>query len=184
MPNSEFEILSIVDTRDCVIGQDRRSEIHRRGLRHRAVHVLIYNRAGQVFLQQRADTKDRNPGLWDSAAAGHVDAHETYVNCAVREVMEELGIDTGDRLQKLFKLPPKPETGMEFCMVYRLGHEGPFRLDPDEIQRGKWFTPLELDRWLEQGGSGLTQTFQSIWLQVRKLNRALKKTGAVGTAPE
>ena len=72
------EIFDVVNERDEVIGQQPRSEVHRLGLMHRAVHVLVFNAAGQVFLQKRSMKKDRQPGLWDSSASGHMDTGEDY----------------------------------------------------------------------------------------------------------
>ena len=43
------EIFDVVNERDEVIGHEPRSEVHRLGLMHRAVHVLVFNAAGQVF---------------------------------------------------------------------------------------------------------------------------------------
>ena len=69
-----------------------RSEVHRLGLLHRAVHVLVFNSRGEIFLQKRSMTKDREPGKWDSSSSGHVDSGEDYDACAVRELREEIGL--------------------------------------------------------------------------------------------
>ena len=49
-PVEDAEILSVVDSTDSVIGEKRRDEIHLQGLRHRAVHVLVFNPKGAIFL--------------------------------------------------------------------------------------------------------------------------------------
>ncbi|MCS7338324.1 MAG: NUDIX domain-containing protein, partial [Verrucomicrobiae bacterium] len=89
------EFFDVVNAADEVIGRQPRAEVHRLGLLHRAVHVLVFNSRGQVYLQKRAHTKDRQPGLWDSSASGHVDAGEDYDTAALRELREELGIAAG-----------------------------------------------------------------------------------------
>ena len=91
------EILTVVDEHDRVIGARRRDEIHRLGLRHRATHVLVFDLAGRLFLQRRGLHKDSNPGLWDSSVAGHVDDGESYDQCCIREIKEEIGIPGGVR---------------------------------------------------------------------------------------
>ena len=118
MADIDYEILDWSTRCDRVIGQRTRSEIHRLGLIHRAVHALVFNSSGRLFLQQRSLSKDMNPGLWDSSAAGHVDAGENYDDCVVREVREELGINASGRFEQLFKIEAIPATGMEFCTVY------------------------------------------------------------------
>jgi len=86
------EIFDVVNDRDEVIGRASRSEVHARGLLHRAAHVLVFNARGQAFLQKRSMLKDRQPGVWDSSASGHLSSGESCDVCAVREVREELGV--------------------------------------------------------------------------------------------
>src|SRR2546421_4161763 len=107
------EIFDVVNERDEVIGYQPRSEVHRLGLMHRAVHVLVFNSRRQLFLQKRSLTKDRQPGLWDSSSSGHVDSGEDYDACAVREVREEIGLDLPSAPSRLFKLPASPDTDQE-----------------------------------------------------------------------
>src|SRR6516164_8309470 len=84
------EIFDVVDENDHVIDRKPRNEVHRLGLMHRAVHVLVFNPCGEIFLQKRSTKKDRQPGVWDSSASGHVDSGEDYDSCAIRELGEEL----------------------------------------------------------------------------------------------
>ena len=86
------EIFDIVNERDEVIDRGPRGEVHRLGLRHRAVHVLVFNSRGEVFLQKRSMKKDTAQGKWDSSSSGHVDSGEDYDACAVRELREEIGL--------------------------------------------------------------------------------------------
>ena len=142
------EIFAVVDENDEVIGYQPRSEVHRLGLRHRAVHIWVYSSRGELLLQQRSTRKECFPGLWDSAAAGHVDRGESYDACAVRELQEELGLVPDAPPEKLFKLTACAETGWEFCWVYRCISDGPFQLAPEEIDDVTWFPLNELARQL------------------------------------
>ncbi len=141
------EIFDVVDHDDRVIGQRSRSEVHRLGLLHRSVHVLVFNAAGQIFLQKRSMHKDENPGVWDASISGHLDTGESYDACAIRESHEELGIILDVAPQPLFKLEASATTGYEFSWVYRTHSEGPFALQADEIDGGDWFDLDYLSRW-------------------------------------
>jgi len=163
------EIFDVVNERDEVIGQQCRSEVHRLGLQHRAVHVLIFNRRGEVFLQKRSMTKDTFPGAWDSSASGHLDHGESYDACAVRELREELGLELAMPPEKLFKLTACLETGQEHIWVYRHQSEGPFRLHPDEIETGGWFFPEQVTRWMQEQPQAFASALAVIW---RRLNLA------------
>lgn len=162
LPGSD-EIFEVVDDRDEVIGLRSRGEVHRLGLKHRAVHVLIFNRRGELFLQKRSLTKDCFPGTWDSSASGHLAPGEDYDACAVREVREELGIELAQPPQRLFKLAASPETGMEFVWIYRAEAEGPFTLHPDEISEGAWFAPDAISRWLAERPQDFAGSVPLIW---------------------
>ena len=58
------ELFDVVDADDQVIGQATRSEVHARGLMHRAAHVFVFNSSGELLLQQRSATKDAHPLCW------------------------------------------------------------------------------------------------------------------------
>jgi len=157
------EIFDVVNERDEVVGQSLRPEVHARGLRHRAVHVLVFNARGEVFLQKRSMSKDTSPGLWDSSASGHVDSGEDYDECAVRELREEIGLTIERPPERLFKIAACAETGQEFVWVYRLEHEGPFTLHSGEIERGEWFAPSVVTRWVVERPGELASAFRLIW---------------------
>jgi isopentenyldiphosphate isomerase len=162
------EIFDVVNERDEVIGRQPRSEVHRLGLMHRAVHVLLFNARGQVFLQKRSMSKDRQPGLWDSSASGHLNSGEDYDTCAVRELQEELGLELSAVPQRLFKLGASAETDQEHVWVYRCEADGPFRLNAEEIERGGWFAPEGVTRWMAERPQDFAGALLVIW---RRSNR-------------
>jgi isopentenyldiphosphate isomerase len=135
---------------------------------HRAVHILLFNSKGELFLQKRSMSKDEQPGKWDSSAAGHVDSGEAYVNCARREIAEELGIVVEQPMDMLFKLPASVLTGNEHCMVYRYSFDGPMVLQAEEIDDGQWLSPTAMDRRVADNDPDLTEAVSLIWLEYRK----------------
>lgn len=162
------ELLDIVDDNDCVVDSLLRSEVHRLGLKHRAVHILVFNSRGEVFLQKRSMKKDKCPGLWDSSASGHLDTGEDYDDCAVRELQEELGISTVGGLTRLFKLQACNETDNEFVCVYKGLYEGDFTLNKDEISEGRWFSIDEIDELIKSVPLWFSGCFIFVWENYRK----------------
>jgi isopentenyldiphosphate isomerase len=162
------EIFDVVNERDEVVGRQTRREVHRLGLMHRAVHVLVFNGRGQVFLQKRSMLKDRQPGLWDSSASGHLDSGEDYDTCATRELREEIGLSLPAPPRRLFKLAASPDTDQEHVWVYRCEAEGPFTLQPEEIERGDWFAPESVTRWLAERPEEFASALRVIWKVIRE----------------
>ena len=140
------ERFDVVNERDEVVRVASRHEVHEGHLPHRAIHVFVFNERGELFLQKRSRHKDRCAGLWDSSAAGHVEAGCDYEETAVREVKEELGVEAS--VERVARLDASAETGREFVGLYRARHDGPFWLPPAEIECGGFF-PVELiDQWI------------------------------------
>ena len=160
MPEENFDV---VNNRDEVIDRKPRSEVHARGLLHRAVHVLVFNSRGEIFLQKRSMKKDRQPGVWDSSSSGHVESGEHYDETAVRELGEELGFKVSEPPQKLFKIDACAETDAEFVWIYRCASEGPFQLHPDEIETGGWFAPEKVTGWIAERPEDFASVFVLIW---------------------
>jgi isopentenyldiphosphate isomerase len=161
------DIFDVVNDRDEVIDRRPRGEVHRLGLLHRAVHILVFNSRGQVFLQKRSMKKDRQPGLWDSSASGHVDSGEDYDAAAMRELREEIGLALTRPPKRLFKINACAETDQEFVWVYRCESEGPFEANPDEIERGGWFAPEEVTRWMAGQSQEFAKTLLHFWRRLR-----------------
>ena len=70
-----------------------RSEVHRDGDWHKAVHIWIINYDGDVLLQRRCATKDSNPNMLDISSAGHLSAGDNSLEGALRELKEELNLE-------------------------------------------------------------------------------------------
>ena len=157
------EMLDVVDAEDKVIGVRARGDVHRLGLMHRSVHILVFNSKGELFLQKRSQSKDSNPGQWDSSAAGHLECGESYPGCATRELAEELAIEVVAPLESLFRLPATHQTDMEHCSVYRCINDGPFQLQPEEIDEGRWEGIAQMDKRVAEQDPTLTSILWLIW---------------------
>jgi len=157
------EIFDVVNDLDEVIDSQPRSVVHRLGLKHRATHVLVFSASGSLFLQKRSLLKDTAPGKWDSSASGHLNKGEDFDACAARELREELGLVAVIPPERLFKIAACPETGQEFVWVYRCLSGGPFTLAPNEIDRGEWFLPDELDVLLANHEEDFAPSFRLVW---------------------
>lgn len=69
-----------------------KSEAHKNGWYHNTIHLWLYTQNGQILLQQRSHKKSIYPLLWDVSVAGHIDAGESFIEAAMRETKEEIGL--------------------------------------------------------------------------------------------
>jgi len=161
-PNEQFPV---VDKNDRIRGYASRSKVHGNNLRHRAVHILIFNQVGDVYLQQRSRWKDRHPLKWDSSAAGHVNAGENYDQTARRELKEELGVDVP--LERIFRLTASSRTDHEFIWGYRGVVSGDLAPNKCEIERGVFLPPAVIDSWTSARPDDFAPGFLECWQAYR-----------------
>lgn len=143
------EIFDVVDEEDRPIGREKRSVVHASGLKHRAVHLFVFDKRGDLWLQKRSHLKDAMPEKWDSSAAGHLDAGEDYLPAAVRELKEEVGLEVAPSdLQKIARIPPSPETGWEWVELFAVRAERKMRFPCSEIECLEHFSISEVEAWI------------------------------------
>lgn len=155
------ECFDVVNERDEVIGQEPRSKVHRLGLWHRAIHIFVWNRKGNLLLQKRSKFKDVSPLTWDSSSAGHLNVGESYSTAANREIIEELGISLP--LKFLRKFDACRELGWEFVHLYEAESEGPFQFPRNEISELKWWSPDQINHAIERNPEEFAPSFRHLW---------------------
>ena len=169
LPGAPFfgqERFPVVDEIDRILRYAYRAQVHGDNLRHRAVHILVFNQTGEVYLQKRARWKDRHPLRWDSSAGGHVTAAEGYDEAARRELQEELGIAVP--LERVVKLPASLKTDQEFIWLYRANLQEPLKPNRNEIEAGDFFTPNIVDGWMAARPEDFTPACMECWQKARE----------------
>lgn len=161
-PQDQAELLDRVNERDEVIGQATRGDIHTNNWLHRAVHIFVFNKKRELLLQLRSQAKDRHPGVWDSSAAGHVDAGEEYASSAQRELREELGIVAAPMVG-VTSLLPSSENGWEHIQLFAARYDGAVRFPCAEIDAVQWFPQADIAQWLVQRPQDFAPGFIQCW---------------------
>lgn len=157
-----MERLDIVDETGEPTGETvERTQAHRLGVRHRTSHVWLLRRGQQgieVLLQKRSDDKDSFPGCYDISSAGHIPAGQGFVESALRELQEELGVlARPEQLhlcgQRSFSLDAVfhglPFHDRQVSNVYALWYDAPaesFTVQQSEISMVRW---MELSACME-----------------------------------
>ena len=159
------EYFDKVDQNDHVIGKISREQAHKFNLLHRAVHIFIKGHNGKWLLQKRSSKKDLDPLLLTTSCSGHVDSGETYLDAAVRECEEELGLTISSKdLTEILRCSPCKETGMEFVRVYLIEKiSKKITPSPNEIDEVVHFELEELVRKTETEKAKFSGSFLHIF---------------------
>ena len=145
--------LILVDENDFPVGKMEKMEAHEKGLLHRAFSVFIYNKKGEMLLQQRASNKYHSPNLWSNACCSHPMPGEDTIDAAHRRLQEELGFDT--ELTPLFQFIYKKEfdnglTEYEYDHVFVGTYDGTIHPNPVEVKDYCFKNPIAIKENLEQ----------------------------------
>jgi len=161
-PQKGDEMFDVVDGNDNVLRQETRDVVHQQGLLHRAVHMFVFNKRKELFLQKRSRLKDIHPRVWDSSAAGHLNTGEDYEAAAVRELDEELGIKDAE-IQEVGRVAACENTGSEHVRLYFARHDGVMRFPCSEVEAGQWFSIEEMRMWIEARPQDFASGFIECW---------------------
>ena len=115
----------LVDADDVAVGTAGKLDAHRRGLKHRAISVLVRN----------------SGGLWTNACCSHPLPGESVDDAARRRLAAEMGFSCPiDPLFVFQYNTPVPGGLIENEVVHVFGglHDGPIKPDPAEVSEWKW----------------------------------------------
>lgn len=145
------EWFPLVDANGLVIGKATRCECHSGSkLLHPVVHLHVFNTAGDLFLQKRSETKDIQPGKWDTAVGGHVDYGELVDDALYREAREELGI-INFTPEFIAQYVFESDVEKELVHSYKTVYNGVITLDADELEGGRFWSLTEIKENLNKG---------------------------------
>ena len=146
-PSRDEESIVLVDAQDVPQGVAPKAEVHRRGLKHRAISVLVRNHAGDMLLHRRNVEKYHSGGLWANACCSHPRPGEAAEDAARRRLAEEMGIRCGVTPLFVAQYRAAVSNGYiedEVVRVFGSTYEGPISPDPAEVSEWKWLPLAEL----------------------------------------
>jgi len=137
----------LVDANDVPQGVASKIEVHLRGLKHRALSVLVRNRTGDMLLHRRNPAKYHSGGLWTNACCSHPRPGEPAGEAARRRLAEEMGVHCEVRPLFIAQYRAAVSNGYiedEVVHVFGGTYEGPIAPDPAEVSKWKWMPLAEL----------------------------------------
>jgi isopentenyl-diphosphate Delta-isomerase len=143
--SNDCDQVVLVDAHDVPQGVAPKIEVHRRGLKHRALSVLVRDPLGNMLIHRRNAEKYHSGGLWTNACCSHPRPDEPAVDAARRRLAEEMGVRC--EVTPLFTAQYRADVSngyIEDEVVHAFGgtYEGPVVPDPAEVAEWKWM-PFE-----------------------------------------
>ena len=126
----------LVNENDEVTGSMEKLEAHKKGSLHRAFSIFVFNRQGEMLMQQRAIHKYHSGGLWTNACCSHPQPGEETGEAAQKRLKEEMGFETP--VTKIFDFVYKTKfdnglTEYEFDHVFVGEYDGMVNYDKEEV---------------------------------------------------
>lgn len=148
------ELLAEVDKNNQVIGSISRKIAHNSPNKiYRTVAIFVKNDKGEYLWQKRSSTKDLYPNCWDFSVGGHVNYGKSYLETAVKELEEELGIiASAKELRFIGELLVKLPTSNEFFHVfeYNFKPSDKINLMENEVSETMWMSIEQVKKSMQQ----------------------------------
>ena len=141
------EWFPVVNSEGMIIGQAPRSVCHngKSRLLHPVVHLHLFNKKSELFLQKRSMNKDIQPGKWDTSVGGHIGIGETIEVALAREAKEELGL-TNFKPRFLKSYIWESSREKELVTSFSTSTDKIPVIDNDEIEEGRFWTLTEIKK--------------------------------------
>lgn len=165
--SSEAEELILVDSDDNETGYLSKSACHDgSGTLHRAFSLFLFDEAGRLLLQRRAEGKRLWPGYWSNSCCSHPRRGESMQVATRRRLRDELNA-TAD-LEYVYRFQYQAqydETGAEceLCHVFVGRIDAPARPNAHEIESLRMLSAVQVDGELEARPERFTPWFRMEW---------------------
>ncbi len=154
----------VVDEHDRPLGLKDKWRCHEgEGILHRAFSVVVFNREGQLLLQQRSENKQLWPFYWSNTCCSHPLEGESYEQAGQRRLQTEMGFVCDLRLLGTFRYQAAFEdkgSENELCAVLVGKYDGDVHADPEEVAAWKWVDFQEVKRDIKANPEGYTPWFK------------------------
>ncbi|SDB47265.1 isopentenyl-diphosphate delta-isomerase [Flavobacteriaceae bacterium MAR_2010_188] len=160
------EMVILVDTDDNELGIMAKMEAHEKGILHRAFSVFVFNKKGELLLQQRALDKYHSPGQWTNTCCSHQRQGETNLEAGMRRLEEEMGFTTEleDCFSFIYKSPfDNGLTEHEFDHVLVGYYNDAPSINKSEVEDYKWMVLEDVKEDLTKNPSDYTVWFKIIF---------------------
>lgn len=163
--SSDNNHVVLVDRENRILGTAPKLEAHNSNTPlHRGFSVFLFNKKGQLLLQQRSHTKKTFPLIWSNSFCGHPMLNESNVDAAKRRMRYELGIDGAEVFEIIpdykYKVAMNNIFENEICpILIAFTQEKPV-INKDEVENIRW---VNWDKFVQEIKQ--TSGIYSLWCE-------------------
>ena len=143
--------LDVIDSTGNIERSLPSEQIHREGLLHRAVHILLISSDEKIYLRKRSRSLELYPGVWTSSVGEHVFHGETTDETARRALDDFLGLNLP--LSEIGTLHVHDEIENEMMSVFITKGDVVPTLNPEHSEEGHFLTLPQLQEVVQSGQS-------------------------------
>jgi isopentenyldiphosphate isomerase len=131
-----------------------RNVVHEKPLRiwHGVTAIWVFNRKNEVLCTRRSEHNEGNPGRWQTCVGGHVRGDQIFIDAAIAELWEEIGIPVSK--QRLFLIyQKKREESRHIVHAYGLVFDEPvssLKFIDGEVTSAEWLSFEAYEKRREQ----------------------------------
>ncbi len=165
MGKNDNQKVILVDDKDREVGLEDKLKAHQNGARlHRAISIFVFNKKGELLLQQRAMAKYHSPGKWANTCCSHPYPGESVSDAVHRRLREEMGFDCD--MREVFSFVYKADVGNgltehEYDHVFFGNYDKNPVPDKEEVMDYKWVQLDKLKKELQKNSENFTP-----WLRI------------------
>lgn len=155
----------LVDENDSVIGTMPKLEAHQKARLHRAFSVFIFNSAGELLLQKRADGKYHSAGLWTNTCCSHPAPGQDTKESAHMRLLMEMGISSELEYILKFKYKSPFENGLtehEIDHIFVGQTDDEPLINPDEVSEFRYMSLSDIREDIYRNPYNYTSWFRII----------------------
>lgn len=163
---SSFSLVDWVDAADKPIDKIPRKDVFRQRAGFRVVHIFVFNKEGDLLLQQLGKDRERNPLKWGSSVAGYLKAREPYWKGAARRLREELAVEVP--LSKFGSAVMQDQGARKFITLYLASVSASSASEmtvnePGHIENLQFESVANVEARLRRSPDDFTETFRFLF---------------------
>ena len=141
-------LIDVINNKGKVIRKLDSETVHQKGLLHQAVHILVVDEQGRLFIRKRSKNKKLYPGVLSSSVGAHIPTGNNADMTAREALKTFLNLDLP--LVKIGSARVKDKVENELITIYLCRSNVILNLNPQESDEGNFMELNEIKKLIKK----------------------------------